>query len=314
MHVFLTGGSGQTGPAVVTELLAAGHTVTGLARSERSATRLHELGAGAVRGSLDDLDVLTAGAAAADGVVHLAFGGDFADRGALAERDRRAIEALGAPLVGTGRPLVVTSGTLVMAAGRTAHEQDPPDPGSVAAFRLVGEQACLDLARRGVRAVVLRLAPTVHGPRDHGFVPVFVAAARRHGVVAHPGDGSNRWPAVHRRDAARLYRLALESAPAGAVLHGVGEEAVRIGDLATRVGRGLGLPTAALPPQAFAEHLGSPFLATVFALDVPASSAATRDLLGWSPQEPGLLADLADGDYLDAEAAVSTGNHWSPAR
>jgi nucleoside-diphosphate-sugar epimerase len=200
-----------------------------------------------------------------------------------------------------------------MTPGRVAAEQDPPDPDSVAAFRLVGERACLDLATRGVRAVVLRLAPTVHGPRDHGFVPVFVAAARRHGVVAHPGDGENRWPAVHRLDAARLYRRALETAPAGSVLHGVGEEAVRIGDLAAEVGRGLGLPTVPLGSDEFAEHLGSPFLGRVFALDVPASSRATQDLLGWAPREPGLLADLADGDYFEPEAAVRTGNHWSPA-
>jgi nucleoside-diphosphate-sugar epimerase len=209
MHVFVTGGTGQTGPAVVAELVAAGHTVTGLARSDTAAVRLESLSATPHRGSLDDLDSLRRAAESADGVLHMAYGGDYADPEALVRRDCAAIEALGQALAGSGKPLVSTSGTLVMRAGRIGTEHDAPDRDSVAAFRIPGEEACLGFADRGVRASVVRLAPTVHGPGDYGFIPALIAAARRAGVSAYIGDGDNRWPAIHRFDAAGLFRLAL---------------------------------------------------------------------------------------------------------
>lgn len=302
MHVFVTGGSGLTGPAVVAGLVAAGHTVTGLARSDAASARLESLGAVPHRGSLEDHGSLRDGAAAADGVLHMAFGGDFADPDDLVRRDRGAIEALGEALAGSGKPFVSTSGTLVMAPGSPAAETDRPDPGAVAAFRVPGEEACLGLAERGVRASVVRLAPTVHGPGDHGFVGMLVATARRTGVSAYVGDGDNRWPAVHRLDAADLFRLALEKAPAGSVLHGVAEDGVAFRDIAGAIGRGLGLPVESVYPQKAAAHFGNPFMATVFGLDAPASAAYTRELLGWAPARPGLLADIEDGDYLAAPA------------
>ncbi|MCO5974384.1 SDR family oxidoreductase [Actinoallomurus soli] len=312
MHVFLTGGSGQTGPAVVAELIAAGHTVTGLARSEAAAARLSALGATPHHGSLDDLASLRDGAAAADGVVHLAFGGNFADTEALIRRDCAAIDALGQALAGSGKPFVSTSGTLVVKPGRLSTEHDAPDPDSVAAFRIPGEQTCLAFADHGVRAGVVRLAPTVHGPGDYGFIPALIAAARRAGVSAYIGDGANRWPAVHRLDAARLFRLALENTPAGSVLHGAGESAVTIESIAQQIGRTLGIPTRSLTLEQAAEHLGNPFLATFFSLDVPVSSDQTRALVGWSPQHPTLLEDLATGDYFTPQASARAEEIWAP--
>ena len=310
MHVFVTGGSGQTGPAVVAELIAAGHTVTGLARSDTAAARLESLGATAHPGSLEDLESLRGGAESADGVLHMAFGGDFADSDGMIRRDRTAIETLGQALTGTGKPLVSTSGTLVMPADRVSTEQDAPDPRSLAPFRIPGEQACLRLADQGVRASVVRLAPTVHGPGDYGFIPVLISAARRKGVSAYIGDGSNRWPAVHRLDAAGLFRLALEKAPAGSVLHGVGESAITIKSIAQRIGRILEIPTASLTLEQAAEHLGNPFLARAFAADVPVSSAHTQMVLGWRPTHPTLLADLETGDYFTAQASIRTEEIW----
>jgi nucleoside-diphosphate-sugar epimerase len=297
MRIFVTGGSGLTGPSVVTELVTAGHTVTGLARSDAAAARLTALGAEPLRGSLDDLDVLHAGAAAAEGVVHMAFGGDFADPDAMMRRDVAAIETLGAALEGSGGPLVMTSGTLVMPLGGPSTEADAPDEHGLAPFRLPGERACLAFAGRGVRASVMRLAPTVHGPHDHGFVGMLVATAREKGVSAYVGDGANHWPAVHRADAAALFRLACEKAPAGSVLHGVAET-VAMREIAEAIGRGLGLPTASLTPAEAAGHYANPFMARVYAADNPASSAGTRELLGWSPTGPTLLEDIEKGDYL----------------
>lgn len=228
MRIFVTGGSGLTGPAVVSELIANGHVVTGLARSDAAAARLDALGASSHPGSLEDLDSLRAGAAAADGVLHMAFGGDFADPDDLIRRDRSAIEALGEPLVGSDRPLVMTSGTFAMAAGSVSHEEDAPDQTSIAHFRIPGEQACLGFASRGVRASVVRLSPTVHGPGDYGFIAMLIAAARRTGMSGYVGDGANRWPAIHRLDAASLFRLALEKAPAGTALHGADESGITL--------------------------------------------------------------------------------------
>lgn len=300
MHVFVTGGTGQTGPAIVTELIGSGHTVTGLARSDAAADRLRALGAIVLAGSMEDLDTLAAGASGADGVVHMANGGDFADPQAMTRREVAAIGALGQALVGTGKPLVSTSGTLVLAAGQVGAELDGADPGSIGSLRIPGEQACLSFAEQGVRAVVLRLAPTVHGPRDHGFIPMLIAAARATGISAYVGDGANRWPAVHRLDAADLYRLALENAASGQVLHAVAENAIPFRSIAQKIGDTLGLPVRSVSDEDAGEHFGNPFMARVFGTDAPASSQHTRQLLGWTPNHRTLLDDLAHGDYLTA--------------
>ncbi len=228
----------------------------------------------------------------------MAFGGDFSDPDSMMRRDRAAIETLGQVLVGTEKPFVSTSGTLVMRAGHEAHEEEAPDPQSIAAFRIPGEQACLGFAKQGVRSSNVRLAPTVHGPADHGFVPMLVATARKTGVSAYIGDGSNRWPAVHRFDAAVLYRLALEKAPPGSMLHGTSEN-VTLRSIAEKIGDKLGLPTRSLTPAEAATHFGNPFMALVFATDSPASSSRTQALLGWSPTHPSLLDDLETGDYFE---------------
>jgi nucleoside-diphosphate-sugar epimerase len=304
MHVFVTGGSGLTGPAVVSELIAAGHSVTGLARSDAAATRLEQLGATVLRGSLEEPAALRAGAEQADGVLHMAFGGDFADPEGLIRRDRNAIEALGSALVGSGKPFASTSGTLVMTPGRVSTEDDPPDATSIGAFRIPGEAACLSFATRGVRSSVVRLAPTVHGPRDVGFIPMLIAAARRTGVSAYIGDGSNRWPAVHRLDAATLFRLALENAPAGTVWHGAGEGGVTLRSIAETIGDKLGLPVRSVSPAEAPGHFGNPFFAAVFGIDAPVSSERTRAELGWRPVHATLLEDLTNGDYF-TEAAYS---------
>lgn len=303
MHVFITGGSGLTGPAVVAELIAAGHAVTGLARSDAAAGRLRGLGARALRGSLEDTGSLREGARAADGVIHMAFGGSFADPEDLVRRDLTATETLGQALAGSGKPFVSTSGTFVMPAGRVSTEQDAPDPESIASFRVPGEQACLAFACQGVGSSVVRLAPTVHGPGDYGFIPVLIAAARRTGVSAYIGDGANRWPAIHRLDAARLFRLALEKAPAGSALHGAGESAITIKAIAEHIARILAIPTASLTLEQAADHLGDPFLARAFATDAPASSTRTQTLLSWAPTHATLLEDMETGDYFAAQAA-----------
>ncbi|MGW5868577.1 SDR family oxidoreductase [Streptomyces sp. NPDC055239] len=302
MHVFVTGGSGQTGPAVVTELIAAGHTVTGLARSDTAAALLRSLGATPHRGSLDDLTVLRSGAEAADGVLHMAYGGDFSDLDDMMRRDTNAIEALGRTLENSGRPLVTTSGTLVMPADRESTEKDEPDTAGIAAFRVAGERACLDFADRGVCASVVRLAPTVHGPEDHGFIPMLIATARERGVSAYVKDGANRWPAVHRLDAAVLFRLAVEKAPAGSVLHGAAENVI-FKSIAETIARGLDLPTVSLTPDEAAEPYASPFMATAYGFDGPVSSAYTQKLLGWSPTRPALLEEVEHGDYLVTPAS-----------
>jgi nucleoside-diphosphate-sugar epimerase len=312
VHVFVTGGTGQTGPAIISELVSSGHQVTGLARSDASAARLEALGATPWRGSVDDLDSLQAGASRADGVVHMAFGGDFADPDGLIRRDCAAIEALGQALAGSGKPFVSTSGTLVTRADRISAEQDAPDPGSVAAFRIPGERACLSFAGLGVRSSIVRLAPTVHGPGDYGFIPALIAAARRAGVSAYIGDGANRWPAVHRLDAASLFRLALEKAPAGSVLHGAGEGAVTIKSVAEQVAQILDVPIASLTLGEAAEHLGNPFLARFFSLDVPVASEHTRALTGWAPRHATLLEDLRTGDYFTPQASIRAEEIWLP--
>jgi nucleoside-diphosphate-sugar epimerase len=297
MRVFVTGASGFIGSAVVSELIAAGHEVLGLARSDSTADAVEAAGARVHRGDLDDWESLRAGAESADGVIHLAFNHDFTKYTGAAETDRRAIDTLGEALTGSDRPLVVTSGLAGFALGRTMTEDDAADPNSPRA----SEHAALAFTSRGVRVSVLRLPPSVHGEGDHGFVPRLIDIARENGVAAYPGDGSNRWPAVHRIDAARLFRLALESAPTGARLHAIGDEGVPVRSIAEAIGRHLGLPVTSIAQDAAADHFG--WLGTFFSLDVPASSAATRELLGWHPSRPGLLDDLNEGHYFDDRAA-----------
>jgi nucleoside-diphosphate-sugar epimerase len=291
MRVFVTGATGFIGSATVQELLGAGHQVLGLARSEAAAQALVAAGAEAHRGSLDDLDSLRRGAAAADGVVHLAFNHDFSAYSAAGELDQRAIQAMGNELAGSGRPLLATSGLAGFDLGRPATETDIP------AYSLrQSEPAALALAAQGVRAMVVRLAASVHDRGDYGFVPTLINIARQKGESAYIGDGLNRWPGVHRLDAARLYRLALEQGTAGACYHGVADEGVALRDLAALIGRHLSVPVVAKSPEEAAEHFG--WLARFAGLDLVASSALTQQQLGWQPSHPSLLADLEQGHYF----------------
>jgi nucleoside-diphosphate-sugar epimerase len=296
MRVFVTGASGFIGSAIVKELTTAGHQVLGLARSDASAASLAAAGAEVQRGSLEDLESLRGGAAAADGVIHAAFIHDFVDLAAAGETDRLAIEALGAALADSGRPLIVTSGTAHLTPGRLGTEDDAPDPGSMAKHRIASEEATLALASRGVRSSLLRLPPSVHGDGDHGFVPALIGIARQKGVSAYVGDGSNHWPAVHRLDAAHLYRLILEEGSAGARYHGIADQGVPVREIAEVIGRRLNLPVVSKSREEAADHFG--WLAHFIAIDCPASSAQTQERLGWHPTQPGLLADLNREQYF----------------
>jgi nucleoside-diphosphate-sugar epimerase len=308
MRVFVTGASGWIGSAVVPELLGAGHEVVGLARSDASADALAAAGADVHRGTLDDLDSLRSAAAASDGVIHLAFkhesafSGDF--QGA-ADADRRAVETFGDALAGSDRPLVIASGTGAIAPGQVATERDGHGPASAMAAMGAGPQTrsgtaelALSLAGRGVRSSVVRLPPTNHGDGDNGFMATLVGIARKTGVSGYIGDGTQRWPAVHRLDSARLFRLALEAAPAGSTLHAVADEGVPLRDVAEVIGRHLDLPVVSIAPDDAAEHFG--FLAGFLGIDVPASSALTREQMGWQPAQPGLIEDLDRGHYFHA--------------
>ncbi len=311
MRVFVTGASGWIGSAAVPELLGAGHQVIGLARSDASATALTAAGAEVHRGTLDDLDGLRSAAAASDGVIHLAFRHDIAFSGdfqGAADADRRAVETLGEALAGSDRPFAIASGTLGLAPGRLATEQDGHGPDmAVAAWgdgpqtRLATAELVLSLASRGVRSSVVRLPPTNHGEGDHGFIAALVGIARDKGVSGYIGDGTNRWPAVHRLDSARLFRLALENAPAGSTLHAVADEGVPIRDVGEVIGRHLNLPVVSVSPDDAGEHFA--WMAGFLAADSPASSALTRELMGWQPTQPGLIADLDQGHYFHTPSA-----------
>jgi nucleoside-diphosphate-sugar epimerase len=297
MRVFVTGASGHIGSAVVPELIAAGHEVTGLARSDAAATAVAALGATARRGDLDDLDGIKEAAAGSDGVIHLAFkheqmrSGDYATAVAA---DLAVVHALGDALAGTGKPLVIASGLLALAhLGRIGTEEDLGAPGG----RTDAENAVTGFADRGVRSSVVRIPPITHSTLDrHGFARVLIAIAKQTGVAGYPGDGTNRWPAGHTLDVARLFRLALEDAPAGTRWHAAGDEGIPLREIAQSIGDHLGIPTASIPADRLEAHFG--FLAMLIALDGPTSCLATRQILGWEPVHPGLIADFDNGDYF----------------
>jgi nucleoside-diphosphate-sugar epimerase len=297
MRVFVTGATGFVGSAIVQELLAAGHKVRGLARTNAAAAAVAAAGAEIHRGALNDLESLKGGAAAADAVIHTAFNHDFAKFKANCEADRHAIEALGAALASSGRCLIVTSGIGVLPQGRLLTEESMPAVGPTAHPRAASEEAAAAVADSGVCASVVRLPPSVHGDGDHGFVPVLIAIAREKGVSAYVGDGLNRWPAVHRLDAAHLYRLALENGSPNARYHGVAEEGVPFRDIAQIIGRRLKVPVVAKSPEAAADHFG--WFAHFAAMDVPASSQKTRQVLRWQPKQVGLISDLDRPRYFE---------------
>jgi nucleoside-diphosphate-sugar epimerase len=299
MRVFVTGASGFIGSAVVPDLVSAGHQVVGLARSDASAKTIAAAGGKVLRGDLDDTASLRAGAAESDGVIHLGFNHDFI-RGvgsfeASAQTDLQAIRTLGEALAGSGRSLVLASGTIGIAPGRVASEEIPCQPGPNP--RVANAVAALALKDRGVRVSLVRLAPTVHGEGDHGFVKRLVDIARAKGVSGYVGEGANRWNAVHRLDAAPLFRLALEKAAPGEILHAVAEEGVLTRQIAATIGRKLGLAVSSIAPEAAGAHFG--WIGQLFAIDQPASSAITRQRMGWKPTHAGLLDDLERGLYFN---------------
>lgn len=297
MHVFVTGATGWVGSAVVGELRGAGHTVSGLVRSEAKGAGLASSGVDAVLGTLDDHDVLREAALAADAVVHTAFNHDFSRLAASGEQERLALEAIGEAVLGSARRLLVTSGVAMLAPGRVATEDDVPWAGMAGPRK--AEAIARGLADRGANASTVRLAPSVHGAGDHGFVPVLVGLAREAGVSAYVGDGLNRWPAVHRSDVARLYRLALEHDDPMPAYHAIGEEGVAFRDVAELIGRRLGVTVESRDR----DHFG--WLGTFAGADMPASGARTRAALGWDPTGPTLASDLAGPSYFEGAASCA---------
>jgi len=296
MRVFVTGATGFVGSAVVQELIEAGHQVLGLSRSEANAKSLTAAGAQVHQGSLEDPESLRTGAAAADGVIHCAFIHDFNNYAPAAEKDKAAIEMLGKALEGSDRPLIVTSGTLLLQRkGALAVEGDATNPN----FPRKSEDAAIAAAERGVHVSIVRLPPTVHGDGDHGFVPAIIAVARQKQVSSYIGDGQNRWPAVHRLDAAHLYRLAIEKASALAMYHAVADEGIPTKEIANVIGRRLDVPVVSKSTEETPDHFG--WIGRFFGVDCPASSAQTQQQLGWSPRQQGLIADLDHVRYFEAQ-------------
>ena len=305
MQVFVTGATGFIGYAVVRELIEAGHGVLGLARNDAGAEALRQIGADVHRGELTDTDVLATGARICDGVIHTAFmrpPAGYVSASAIpsyvdsSQVDREAIQALGTALAGSGRPLVVTSGTLAVLPGQTATEEDPGDPASPAGPRVPSEELALSMTARGVRSMLVRLPPTVHGDGDRGFMSALISAARKAGTSAFVDDGANRWPAVHRLDAARAFRLALEDGQAGRRCHAVAEEGVVFRAIAEVIGRRLNLPTVSISPAEANDRFGP--LGPLIAADAPATSRQTREHLGWTPSHADLIADLDRDEYF----------------
>jgi nucleoside-diphosphate-sugar epimerase len=295
MRVFVTGASGWIGSATVDDLLAAGHEVTGLARSDASAAALEAKGVRVQRGDLDDLASIRAGAEAADAVIHLANKHDWSDMAGTAAAERGAVQTIGDALAGTGHPFLLASGVAGLNQGRPATEDDPSPFHGPDSPRGGTENLAFEFAAKGVRPVALRFAPTVHGARDHGFIAIIAAVAREKGVSGYPGDGTNRWAAVHVSDAARMVTLGLEKAPAGARLHAVAEEGVTTRDIAEAIGRAFGLPVASIEPEKAQDHFG--WIGTFFSMDLAATSTKTRELLGWTPTGPTLIEDIDAGAY-----------------
>lgn len=296
MNVFITGATGWVGSALVAELVAAGHQVTGLVRSEQKAQALRDAGGEPLLGSLGDLETLKRAASDADGVIHLAFGIDFTKIVEIAEEDRQAIEAFGEVYAGSERPIIITSGSGFLPPGETFTEEMPAAP-LMPGFPRASEQAAFAIAQKGARATWVRLPRSVHGLGErHGFVPMLAGIAREKGVSAYVGEGQNLWPSVHRLDAARLYRLALEQGAQGGPFHAVADEGVPFRQIAEAIGEGLGVPTQSISPEEAAKHFG--FLAMFIAGNGAASGARTRERLGWMPEQPGLIRDINRPGYF----------------
>jgi nucleoside-diphosphate-sugar epimerase len=298
MRVFVTGASGWIGSAVVGELLAAGHEVTGLARSDSSAAALEARGVQVQRGDLDDLDSIRVGSEAAEAVIHLANKHDWSDMAGTNAAERAAVQAIGDTLAGSTRPFLLASGVAALAPGRPATEDDPSPFHGLDSPRGGTENLALEFVDRGVHTVSLRFSPTTHGTGDHGFIAIIAAAAREKGVSGYPGDGSNRWAAVHVSDAAKLVRVGLEKAPAGARLHAVAEEGVTTREIAEAIGRAFDLPVQSIAADDVAEQWS--WIGGFFAMEMSASSARTRELLGWEPTGPTLVEDIDGGAYSGA--------------